>query len=168
MNASCRQESTGNHHLFECQPSVARHWTCVVVCGRTCTFILQTVVGLQQRREATAGVSAMRCETVFFDFPCETFHWFALVVRLGRPHERSVRHCYVPKFVVFVWEIGGSAKFTVARLEMISRRLPARPQSALSVSHLASSSSVCCERCAMDASCSATELLRCRCSQLQS
>ena len=96
---------------------------------------MQTVFGLQQCREAAAGVSAMRCATVFFDFPCETFRWLALAVRLGRPHERSARRlCYVPKFVVFVWEIVGSAMFTVARLAMISRQLPAQPQSALSVS----------------------------------
>ena len=87
----------------------------------------------------------------FVGFPCGPFHWFALVVRLGRSHERCVRrHCYVPKFVVFVWEIVGSGKFTVARLAMISRQLPARPQSEMSVSQLASSSSVCCERCVCD------------------
>ena len=74
----CRQESTGNHHLFECQPSVARHWTCVVLCGRICTFTLQTVVGLQQFREAAAGVLVMRCATVC-RFPVATHfigsHW---------------------------------------------------------------------------------------------
>ena len=87
----------------------------------------------------------------FVGFPFGPFCWFALAVHLGRPHERSVcRHCYVPKFVVFVWEIVGSTKFTVARLAMISRQLPARPQSEMSVSQLASSSSVCCERCVCD------------------
>ena len=44
----------------------------------------------------------------------------------------------------------GSAQFTVAGLAMMSRQLPARPQSALSVSQLATSSSVCCERCICD------------------
>ena len=105
----------------------------------------------------------------FVGFPCGPFHWFALVVRLGRSHERCVRrHCYVLKFGVFVWEIVGSGKFTVARLAMISRQLPARPQSALSVSQLATSCSVCCERRVIDASCSATERVRCHCSQSQS
>ena len=150
MNASCRQESTGNHHLFECRPSVARHWKCVVLCGRTCTFTLQTVVGLQQFREAPLVCQPCVVRR-FVGFPFDPFHWHTLAVHLGRPHERCVRrHCYVLKFVVFVWEIVGSAKFTVARLAKNSRQLPARPQSVLSVSQLASSSSVCCERCVCD------------------
>ena len=69
----------GTHHLFECQPSVARHWKCVVLCGRACTFILQTVVGLQQFREAVAGVLVMRCATVC-RFPVQPIS----LVRTGR------------------------------------------------------------------------------------
>ena len=100
----------------------------------------------------------------FVGFLFDPFRWFALAVHLGCPHERSVRrHCGVPKFVVFKWEIVGSANFTVARLALISRQLPARPQSALSGSQLATSSSVCHER-----SCSATERVRRHCSQSQS
>ena len=43
----------------------------------------------------------------------------------------------------------GSAQFIVAGLAMMSRQLPARLQNALSVSQLATSSSVCYERCVM-------------------
>ena len=55
--------------------------------GRACRrLLLQTVVGLQQRREAAAGVSVMRCATVC-RFPVRSapgLHWsFALAVHLG-------------------------------------------------------------------------------------
>ena len=37
----------------------------------------------------------------FVGFSFDPFHWLALAVHFGRPHERSVRrHCGVPKFVV--------------------------------------------------------------------
>ena len=95
----------GNYHLFECQPSVARHWKCVVLCGRICTFTLQTVVDLQQFREASLVCRSCVVRR-FVSFPFDQSHWLALAVHLGRPHERSVRrHCGVPKFVVLKWEI---------------------------------------------------------------